>query len=180
MVDVTATGGVHWWAIVLRGIAAILFGLAAFLWPGLTLAVLIALFGAYALVDGVFTLIAAIRGGVQGSRAWLVVEGIVGILAGIVAFVSPGLTAFALVYVIAAWAVVTGVAEILAGFRMHRGAEHEWLLILAGVVSIIFGILLFVQPAAGALALVTVIGAYAFIFGILMLVFGFRARSVLP
>lgn len=179
MVNAPLARGVSWWAIVLRGVVAILFGLAAFAWPGLTLAALVALFGAYALIDGVFTLIAVARGHVEEHRAWMIVEGVVGILAGIFTFFYPSITAVVLVYVIAAWAIMTGVAELLAGLRLRQAIANEWVLLLAGVASLVFGVVLMVQPAAGALALVWLIGGYAFVFGVLMLILGFRLHGAL-
>lgn len=166
-----------WWAMIIRGIAAIIFGILAFAVPGITLAVLVALFGAYALIDGIFSLIAAARGGAAGHRVWLVLEGIVGILAGLAAFFWPGLTAVVLLFVIASWAVVTGILELIAAVRLRDVISNEWGLVLAGIASLIFGVLLFVSPRAGILAVVWLIGAYAIIFGILLLVVGVRMKS---
>jgi uncharacterized membrane protein HdeD (DUF308 family) len=176
--DLTALSR-NWWAIAIRGVAAIVFGILAFVWPGITLAALILLFGAYAVVDGIFTLIAALRGGDRDRhRGWLVLEGVVSIGAGIVAFAWPGLTALALVFVIAAWAIVTGVLEIVAAVRLRKHIRNEWWLVLGGVLSVAFGVLLLVAPAVGALALVFWIGAYAILFGALLLGLAFRLRQL--
>jgi uncharacterized membrane protein HdeD (DUF308 family) len=169
----------NWGAIAVRGVAAIIFGILAFVMPGLTLAALVLLFGAYAIVDGVFNIIAAVRRR-PGARTWwvLLLEGIIGIAAGVVAFVWPGLTALTLVYVIAAWAIVTGVLEIIEAVRLRQEITGEWWLVLSGIVSIVFGGFLVVSPAVGALALVWWIGAYAVVFGVLLLGLAFRLRRV--
>lgn len=168
----------NWWALALRGLVAIVFGLIALLMPGITLIALVFLFGAYSLVDGVFGVAAAVRAAEAHHRwGWLLVEGIAGILTGIIAFVVPGITAIVLLYLIAAWALVTGVLELLAGFRLHGHLANEWMLLLGGAVSIIFGVFLIVHPAAGALALLWLIGIYALIFGVLVLLLAFRMRG---
>jgi uncharacterized membrane protein HdeD (DUF308 family) len=167
----------HWWVVALRGLAAIVFGILAFVWPGLTLTVLVLLFGAYAIVDGVLALYAALRSG--GKQVWVsLLEGVVGIAAGLVAFFLPGLTALALLFVIAAWAIVTGVLEVIAAVRLREVIEHEWMMIFSGALSVIFGILLVAQPGAGALAVVWLIGTYAVIFGVSLVVLAWRLRSV--
>ncbi len=167
----------NWWAIALRGVVAILFGLAAFLLPGLTVAALVLLYGAYVLVDGIFAIVAAIRSGERGEH-WgaLLFEGILGIAAGIIAFVWPGITAIALVYLIGAWAVITGVLEIAAALRLRRVMAGEWMLGLTGVASILLGVLLFAAPGAGLVAWAWMIGAYAVVFGCLNLALAMRLR----
>src|SRR3954451_6311570 len=164
----------YWWVVVLRGIAAILFGVLALMWPGPTVFALVLLFGAYALVDGVFTLASALGRNRDGTRSWLIVQGIAGILMGILTFVWPGATALVLLWLIAAWALITGVLQVVAAARLRREMRHEWLLALSGVLSVVFGILLIVWPAAGALAVVTLIGAYAIVFGIALVALGVR------
>jgi len=166
----------HWWVIGLRGLAAILFGVLAFVWPGMTLAVLVLLFGAYALVDGVLTLIAAFRGGVQ-HRIVMLVEGVVSVLAGLAAFVWPGLTALVLLYIIAFWAIVTGVLEIVTAIRVRRAISNELGLVIGGVLSVVFGVVLLIAPGAGALAVIFLIGAYAVVFGIALLGLAWRLRE---
>ena len=169
----------NWWALALRGLAAILFGVAAFVVPGITLFVLVILFGAYMLVDGVFAIVAAIRAAGNEARWWvLLVEGILGVLAGGIAFAWPSITALALLYVVAAWAIFTGILEIAGAIRLRREIEGEWALGLSGALSLLFGILLVVIPApAGLLSLVWLIGAYALAFGVLLLVLAFRIRN---
>jgi len=166
----------HWWVIGLRGLAAILFGVLAFVWPGMTLAVLVLLFGAYALVDGILTLLAAFRGGVQ-HRIVMLVEGVVSVLAGLAAFVWPGLTALVLLYIIAFWAIVTGVLEIVAAIRVRRAISNELGLVIGGVLSVVFGVVLLIAPGAGALAVIFLIGAYAVVFGIALLGLAWRLRE---
>ena len=169
----------HWWALALRGAIAILFGLAALLRPGIALEALILLFGAYALVDGVFAIVGVFGGTRGGTPRWLLlIEGIAGILAGLIAFVLPGLTAILLLYLIAAWAVVTGIVEITTAIRLRREITGEWALIVGGALSILFGVILAViGPVAGLLSLVWLIGVYALAFGILMLITAFQVRG---
>ena len=166
----------HWWVIALRGLAAVLFGVLAFVWPGMTLAVLVLLFGAYALVDGILAIVVAVRGGTD-HRLFMGLEGVVGVLAGLVAFVFPGVTALALLYIIAFWAAVTGVLEVVAAVRLRRAITNEWGLIIGGILSVLFGIVLIVSPGAGALAVVFLIGAYAVLFGVTLLMLSWRLRS---
>jgi uncharacterized membrane protein HdeD (DUF308 family) len=168
----------NWWVFLVRGLAAILFGILAFIWPGITLFVLVLFWGAYALVDGIFALIAAFSGQAAQQRWWvLLLEGLLGIAAGIVTFLWPGMTAIALLYLIAAWAIVGGVLEIAAAIRLRQEIEGEWLLALSGVASIIFGVLMVIWPGAGALAVVWLIAGYAIVFGVLMIALAFRLRS---
>jgi uncharacterized membrane protein HdeD (DUF308 family) len=166
----------HWWLIALRGLAAIIFGILAFAWPGLTLAILVILFGAYAIVDGVLGIIAAFRGDAH-HRVVLGIEGVVSVLAGIAAFVWPLITAFVLLYIIAIWAIITGIIEIIASVRLRRALSNEIGLIVGGVLSVVFGIVLIVAPGAGAVAVVFLIGAYAIIFGVSLLGLAWRLRQ---
>ena len=167
----------HWWAVGLRGLAAIVFGILAFIWPGITLSVLVLFFGAYAIVDGVLALYSAFRS--RGEHVWgPLVEGLLGIATGLIAFFWPGLTGFALLIVIAVWAILTGVLEVYAAIRLRRVIRNEWALILSGVLSVIFGVLLVAQPGAGALAVVWLIGLYAILFGITMLALAWRLRGM--
>ena len=167
----------NWGAIALRGVAAIVFGILALVLPRVTLTALVFLFGVYAIVDGILNVVAAVRG--RGTeRLWwaLLLEGIVSIAAGVIAFAMPGLTALAFVYVIAAWALITGAFEIVAAIRLRKQMIGEWWLVLSGVLSLVFGVLLMLAPGAGALALVLWIGAYAIVFGALLLALAFRLR----
>jgi uncharacterized membrane protein HdeD (DUF308 family) len=167
----------NWWLILLRGIAAVLFGVLAFVWPAITLFALVFLFGAYALATGILSLILAYKApkGFPRSGA-LVIGGVLSIIAGLIAFFLPGLTAVGLLILIAAWAILSGIVEIMAAIRLRRVITREWLLVLAGLASIALGVILLLQPAAGALALVWLIGAWAFVFGILFIVLSLRLR----
>jgi uncharacterized membrane protein HdeD (DUF308 family) len=158
-------------------VVAIVFGILTLVLPGLTLAALIVLFAVYALVEGVFNIVAAARGGTADLPGWvLLLEGLVSVAAGVATVVLPGLTALALMYVIAGWAIVTGVLEIVAAVRLRRWIVGEWRLALSGVLSVVFGLLTAIAPGAGALALVLWIGAYATVFGVLLVAFAFRLR----
>ena len=168
----------QWWLVALRGITAIVFGILAFIWPGITLSVLILFFGAYAVVDGVLALYVATRSRGQHVSA-SVLEGIVGIAAGLIAFFWPGITALVLLILISVWAIVTGVMEVIAGVELRHVIKNEWSLVLSGVISAVFGILLLVQPGTGALAVVWLIGLYAVIFGIGMLSLAWQLRGLL-
>ena len=169
----------HWWALAIRGAIAILFGLAALLRPGIALQALILLFGAYALVDGVFAVVGVFGGTRGGTPRWLLlIEGIAGILAGLIAFVLPGLTAIVLLYLIVVWAIVTGIFEIATAIRLRQEITGEWALIIGGALSILFGVILAViGPVAGLLSLIWLIGVYAVAFGILMLITAFQVRG---
>jgi uncharacterized membrane protein HdeD (DUF308 family) len=169
----------YWWLLVLRGVLAVLFAILAWVWPGLTLAALVILFGAYALVDGIFAVVAALQRMGKQERWWaMLIEGLLGIAAGIVTFLWPGITALALVAIIGAWAVVTGVLEIVAAIQLRQAIDNEWLLGISGLLSVVFGLLLLIFPGAGALSLVWIIAGYAFVFGILLIALGFRMRSM--
>jgi uncharacterized membrane protein HdeD (DUF308 family) len=169
----------HWWALALRGAIAILFGLATLLRPDIALEALILLFGAYALVDGVFSIVGVFRGTRGGTPRWLLfIEGVAGILAGLIAFVLPQLTAILLLYLIAAWAIVTGIAEIAMAFRLRREIRGEWAMIVGGCFSVLFGVILAViGPVAGLFSLIWLIGIYAVAFGIMILITAFSVRS---
>ena len=168
----------NWWAVALRGLAGILFGIITFVSPGISLAALVLLFGAYAFADGVLSIVSAVRR--RGADRWwlLLVQGIVGIGAGVVTVLWPGITAIALLFVIAAWALAGGALQVAAAIRLRKVMTGEWLLALGGVLSIALGVLLVLLPGPGALALVIWIGAYALVFGVLLLVLGFRLRGL--
>jgi uncharacterized membrane protein HdeD (DUF308 family) len=169
-----------WWLLLLKGVAGILFGISAFIWPGLTVLALTLLYGVFALADGIFSLGAAFTGG--GDRAiptwWLALIGLLGIAAGTVAFLWPGLTAFALVIMIGAWAVTIGVLEIIGAIWLRHEIEDEWLLIAAGILSVLFGLALLLRPAIGALALAWAVGAFALLSGVLHVAFAFRLKRL--
>lgn len=163
-----------WWLILVRGLAAIAFGIVCFVWPALSLLVLVFLWGVYALIDGVA---AAIWG--AWSHWWsMLLVGAVSVLAGVTALLWPGLTALTLLYLIAAWAVVRGVAEIAAAIRSRQETSNEWLLLLGGAVSILFGILVALFPGAGALSVLWMIGTFAIVFGMVAVVLSLRLRSL--
>ncbi|WP_437673187.1 HdeD family acid-resistance protein [Sorangium sp. So ce131] len=169
----------NWWAPVIRGVLAMIFGVLAIAMPSISLYVLVLLFGGYALAEGMVSLLGAARGGYAEQRWWvLLLEGIVSIGVALITLLSPGITAVALVLWIGAWAIVTGVLKIAAAVRLRKVIEGEWLLGLAGVLSIAVGVLLFIAPGAGALALVTWIGAYALVFGAFLIALGLRLRSL--
>jgi uncharacterized membrane protein HdeD (DUF308 family) len=169
-----------WWTLVLRGVLAVGFGLAALIWPGITLRVLVWLFGFYAVVDGLLALAALLVGGrlASGRRGWLIVEGVVGIAAGLFTFLWPAITALVLLYLIAAWAVVTGLLELVAAVRLRRELRGEWLLALAGILSVVFGVFVAARPGEGAIAIVSVVGVFAIAFGVALLVLGARLRRL--
>lgn len=167
----------YWWLVVLRGVAAVLFGILAFVWPQLTLGALILLFAGYALVDGIMSIGASIRERHVHSRWWMgLIEGALGITAAILAVVWPGLTAVALLYLIAAWAIVTGIFELVAAISLRKQISGQWALGFAGIASIILGAILFLNPGTGVLALIWVIGAYALVFGGLLIYLGIKLR----
>jgi len=169
----------HWWVFALRGLFAVIFGVLALVWPGATLLALVLLFGAYALVDGVFAVAFGIASYKDNERWWAVLlEGLAGIVIGVLTFFWPNTTTLVLLYFIAAWALITGIFEIVAAIQFRRVITNEWLMILSGIVSIIFGVLLVVFPGAGAVSLMWLIGAYAIIFGILLISFAFRLRGM--
>jgi uncharacterized membrane protein HdeD (DUF308 family) len=168
----------NWWLVALRGVVALIFGVLTIFRPGVTLAALILLFGAYAIVNGIFTVVVAIAHH-RGEPHWvsLLVSGVLSVALGIVAFVMPRLTALSLLYIIAAWAIVTGVSEVATAIRLRRVITGEWLLVIAGVLSVLFGVFLVLFPGAGALAVTLWIGTYAVMLGILLIALAFRLRS---
>jgi uncharacterized membrane protein HdeD (DUF308 family) len=167
-----------WWLLLLRGIAAIAFGVLAFLWPGLTLVTLVLLYGAFALVDGVLSLVAAFTGSAKPVPTWwLVVVGLLGIAAGAVTFLWPGITAVLLVLFIGAWALVHGIFEIIGAIQLRKEIDNEWMLILGGVLSVLFGAIILIAPGAGALGLVWAIAAYSIVFGITFIGLSLRLRK---
>lgn len=169
----------NWWVPLVRGIAAVLFGLAAFVWPGLTVAVLMLLFGAYVLVDGVFGVIDSIRYRNRiDNWGWWLLDGVLGIVVGALTLFMPGVSAFVLLMVIAGWAIVGGVLRIVAAIQLRKRIEGEWLLILSGVLSVLFGVLLVALPGAGILSLVWLIGFWAVLLGMTLIALAFRLRRL--
>lgn len=167
-----------WWTLLIRGIFAVLFGIVATTWPGLTLAMLIIFFGAFVLIHGVMTVIGSIMARREVDDWWVVLlEGIVGIIIGVITLAWPGLTGLILAYFIAAWALVTGILKILGAIRLRKEIQGEWLFIIAGIISVIFGILVFARPLAGALAITWIIGVYAILLGMLAMVLSFQVRG---
>jgi uncharacterized membrane protein HdeD (DUF308 family) len=169
----------HWWVPVIRGIAAVVFGVIAFAYPGLTVAMLVLLFGAWVLVDGVFRIFGAI-GHRTTDKEWGfdLIIGIMGVIIGLLTFHAPRITALALIIYIAAWALMIGATEIALAIKLRREIKGEWFLILMGLLSIAFAIMLLWNPLPGALALVWLIASYAIVFGILGIILGFRLRSL--
>jgi len=167
-----------WWALLLRGLAAIAFAVLTWLQPGISLTALVVLFGAYALVDGVFAAWMAIAGR-KSHEQWLLLllAGLLGIVVGVITFMAPNITALVLLFYIAVWAIATGTLEIAVAIRLRKEIANEWLLILAGLASVAFGILLLARPGTGALAVLSIIAAYAFVFGLILVMLAFRARS---
>ena len=174
MIEVLAR---NWWAFLIRGIAGVIFGILAFLWPGITLLVLAIMIGAYALVDGSFALVVAFSHAGAAHRGWLLSEGILGIVLGVLIWLYPLYSAGLFVYLVAFWAIVTGIIEIIAGVRLRKVIADEFLYILAGVASIVFGVLVLRNPLAGALAVVWLIAFYAIIFGVLQIALSFRLKA---
>jgi uncharacterized membrane protein HdeD (DUF308 family) len=168
----------NWWVLLLRGIIAIAFGILTWFQPGISLAALVLLFGAYVLADGILGVWTAFSGRKEHEDWWvLLLWGLLGIGVGIIALMAPGITALALLFYIAVWAIATGVLEIVAAVRLRKEIKGEWWLILGGLVSVVFGVLLLARPGPGALALLWVIATYAVIFGVVMVILAFKVRS---
>jgi uncharacterized membrane protein HdeD (DUF308 family) len=169
----------YWWAILLRGVAAILFGFLALFAPGITLAALVLLFGAYALIDGISAIILGIKDYGEQERWWAtLIGGIVSVAAGFVTFVMPGLTAVALLILIGVWAMFRGMLDVVAAVQLRDVIEGEWMLALAGVVSVLFGLLMILFPGAGALAMLWWIGAFAIVLGVAEIALAFRIHGI--
>ncbi len=175
MMDIVAR---NWTAILWRGVVSLVLGILILVWPGLSLRIFLLLFGVYAFVEGFFSVFDAI-GRVRSERPWVLrlVRGLFGIGVGIVTFAWPGITAVVLVYIIAAWAFATGIVEIVAAVEFRRQIAGEWLLAAAGILSVLFGLILFANPGAGALALAMLIGVYFVILGILLAILAFQLRG---
>lgn len=170
----------NWWAWILRGVLAIIFGILTFMLPQTALLTLTLLFAGYAVVEGIINSIAAVSApkGAQPQRWWiLLLEGIVSVAAGFVTILYPGITILVFVTLIGIWAVITGVFEIVAAIRLRKQIEGEWLLVIMGIFSVIFGGVFLFLPVVGALTLAFYIGAYALIFGVLLIALGFKLRN---
>ena len=178
MTSTTIALATNWWSLVLRGLVAILLGIITLASPGITLGALVILFGAYSLIDGIFNIVGAFRAS-RAHERWgaLVFEGIFGIVAGVLTFAWPAITTLALVFIVAAWAIVTGIFEIAAAVKLRKYIKGEWLLILGGIASVVFGVLLLLSPLAGALVLAIWLGVYALIFGGMLVGLGLRLRT---
>lgn len=169
----------NWWVVLFRGICAVLFGIVAFAWPGITLASLVIVYGVYAIFDGWSAIAIGIAGDADGAPWWqMILVGVVSIVAGMLTFLWPGITAVALLAVIAAWSIVRGLVEIVAAIRLRAVLHNEWLLILSGACSIAFGAILIARPGAGALAVVWIIGSYAIVIGVLTTALAFKLHSL--
>lgn len=168
----------HWWIPVVRGALAILFGLAALAWPDKTIFALIVVFGAFSFVDGVMALVSAVRFASHHER-WVVLslEGLAGVLFGLVALIAPAIVAFFFAYFVAGWAIVTGIFELVAAVRVRSSLANELFLISSGVLSVVLGVFIAALPYAGLVAWVWLIGIYAILFGGMLIAFGVRLRG---
>jgi uncharacterized membrane protein HdeD (DUF308 family) len=168
-----------WWTFILRGLLAILFGVIAFISPPATIAALVLLFGAWAMVDGIFHIAGAIRDRSRNRSFWLaVLEGVISIIAGALALAFPSLAAASLLLLISAWSIITGVVEVAAAVRLREQMTGELWLAIAGILSIVFGVLLFFFPTSGAITIVWILGSFAIAFGVSMIILGWRLRGV--
>ena len=163
----------HWWVLLLRGLAAMLFGIVAYARPGVAIAFLVLVWGAYALVDGIFEVLA----GVRAKYGALVILGVLGIAVGVITFLWPGVTAVTLLYIIAFWAIVSGVLQIAAAIRLRKEVEGEWLWIFSGACMILLGVLLMRHPEAGAVSVMWLIGTFATTWGVLLVILAFRLKG---
>lgn len=164
----------HWWVVLLRGLLAIAFGVMAYMWPGATIAILVLIWGTYALVGGIFEVVA----GVRGKWGSLVVLGLLGIAAGVVTILWPGLTAVTLIWVMAFWAILAGILQISAAIRLRKEVQGEWLWIASGLCTIALGVLLMLYPGAGALSVVWLIAALAIAWGILLVMLSLKLKGL--
>jgi uncharacterized membrane protein HdeD (DUF308 family) len=168
----------NWWAFLLRGLIAVIFGVIAILFPASAFLSLVIVFGAFALVDGIFAIVAAFSGGARSeSWWWLILEGLFGVLIGVLTIIQPAAMGLAWVMVIAVWAIVTGVFEIITAIRLRKEIAGEWALILGGVLSVLFGLIAIFYPASGAFAIGLIVGIYALLFGIIFIALAFRLKK---
>ena len=169
----------HWWVFLIRGLVAVAFGLVALFYPTATLFTFILFYAVFSIVDGVFAVVSAIRGAEGlGPRWWLALVGVLGIVAGVAAYFWPGLTALALLMVIGAWALIYGVVEIVGAIRLRKEIDNEWLLLIHGILAALFGLIVLVRPGAGALALISMIAAFALLSGLLLIFLSLRLRTL--
>ena len=168
----------HWWIYLLRGIFGVLFGILAFAMPAITLVYLVLIWGAYALVDGITSLWSAITGKSDEENRWLVgLQGLIGVVAGVITFTMPAITGIGLLMLIAAWSLATGVLQIVSAIKLRKEITGEFWLGLSGLISILFAFFVMARPGAGALAIIWIIGSYAIIFGIVLIAFAFRVKG---
>lgn len=168
----------HWWAILLRGIVAVIFAMLAFFWPGLTVGILVIVLGLYLVIDGIFAMTWAIKAIAEHKKWWLfLLEGIVGLLVGLMILFWPGITALVMLYFVAAWAIVSGLFELWAGFSVNWDAAIKSTMVVIGIISVLLGVLLFVYPFGGILAAVWLLGFYALIAGIALIIFSFQVKK---
>jgi uncharacterized membrane protein HdeD (DUF308 family) len=169
----------YWWVLLLRGVVAILFGVAAYAWPGMTLVTLVTLFGAFAFADGIFSLAQAFGGRKEHEHWWvLLLEGLLGIAFGIITFQAPEITATVLILYIAFWAMATGVLRIVLAVRLRKEIEGEWWMALAGLAGIVFGVLMVARPGAGALAVLWLVATWAVVGGVFLVILSFRVKAL--
>lgn len=165
--------------LLVRGLIGVAIGIIAIAWPGITIAVLVGIFGLYAVIDGITNLMLGLSRSQPHGRSWAQVgQGLAGILVGVLAFIWPGVTALMLVLFIGAWAIVTGILEIVAAIRLRKVIEREWLLVLSGALSVLFGLLIFAFPGAGAVGLAWLLGIYAAAAGMVLITLALRMRSL--
>ena len=169
----------HWWVFLIRGLVAIAFGLVAFFYPAATLITFILFYAVFSIVDGVFAMVSAVRGHEgPGARWWLALIGVLGVLAGLAAYLWPGLTALALLTLIGIWALVYGVVEIIGAIRLRKEIDNEWLLLVHGILAALFGLIVLVRPGAGALALIWLVASFALASGVVLVILSFRLKGL--
>ena len=169
----------HWWLFLIRGILALALGILMPLFPGAAILTLAILFGAYAFVDGIIAIVAAIRmNHAEGNWIWLLLEGVLGVIVGVITFFYPGITALSLVYLFGVWAVLTGILAIVSAIQLRQAVANEVLLILFGIISVAAGVFVFFSPLFGVLALVWTISVYAILAGVFLIGLAFRLRSL--
>ena len=168
-----------WWMLLLRGLVSIAFGVVALIYPGMTLEYLVLVFGWFALIQGVFSVIQAIGSWSDQENGWaMLLAGLLGILLGVLTLRTPGITALVLLFYLAAWALVTGVLEMVLAIRLRKEIQGEFWLFLAGLISVLFGVLLITRPGAGALGVIFYIGCWAIVTGLFTVLLAFRVRGI--